>query len=297
MGEKNKAMMVGVGEILWDMLPEGKQMGGAPANFGCHAAQLGNQGVIISAVGEDAEGAEILSLVEQRKLDHLIATTADYPTGKVSVEVDGQGVPNYIIHEDVAWDHLVFSEEHEKVAKQADVICYGSLAQRHPESAGAISQCIAATKPSCIRIFDVNLRQDYFDAEVIHKLLNLSTVLKLNDEELLMVADLLFLSGSETLLLELLSHAYNLDLIILTKGEYGSRLYSREEGDSILEGKKVEVVDTIGAGDSFTAAVATGMCLDMPLEKIHRFADNVAAYVCTQAGAIPELPPLGKLVH
>lgn len=297
MVEKKKKTMVGLGEILWDMLPEGKQLGGAPANFACHATQLGNEGVIVSSVGNDADGADILNLLERKQVSHLISTSEDYPTGIVSVDVDHMGVPAYTIHEDAAWDHLPFGDTHKRLAESADVICYGSLASRHPESAHTIAQCIEATSPTCVRIFDVNLRQNYFDGELLHKLLKLSTVLKLNDEELLVVSELLFLSGSETTLLELLQHAYDLDLVILTKGEYGSRLFSMEKGDSILEGHDIKVVDTVGAGDSFTAAVATGLSLDMPLDKIHHFASNIAAYVCSQAGATPELPQLGELVY
>ena len=297
MVEQTKKVMVGLGEILWDMLPEGKQLGGAPANFAYHATQLGNEGVVISSVGNDSNGSEILEHLEKKHIQHLISTNEQYPTGYVSVDVDEAGVPSYTIHEDVAWDHLPFGEHHTKLAQKADVICYGSLASRHPESAKAILQCIQATSAECIRIFDVNLRQDYFDGETLHRLLNLSTVVKLNDEELLVVAELLFFSGSETTLLQLLQHAYDLDLIILTKGEYGSRLFSMEKGDSIVEGHDIKVVDTIGAGDSFTAAVATGLCLDMPLHEMHHFAANVAAYVCSQAGATPELPSLGELAH
>ncbi len=297
MVEQTKAIMVGLGEILWDMLPDGKQLGGAPANFACHANQLGNEGVVLSSVGNDANGAEILDQLKKKNVQHLITTNNQYPTGIVSVEVDEMGVPAYIIHEDAAWDHLQFGERQKKLAERADVICYGSLASRHPESAKAILQCIAATSPKCIRIFDVNMRQNYFDGEILHKLLNLSTVLKLNDEELLVASELLFLSGSETTLLQLLQHTYELDLIILTKGEYGSRLFSEEKGDSIVEGHDIKVVDTVGAGDSFTAAVATGLYLGMPLDKIHCFASNVADYVCSQAGATPDLPPLGELAY
>lgn len=297
MVEQTKTIMVGLGEILWDMLPEGKQLGGAPANFAYHATQLGNEGVVISSVGNDTNGAEILDLLEKKKVHHLISTNNQYPTGIVSVDVDEMGIPAYTIHEDAAWDHLQFGEHQKKLAEKADVICYGSLASRQPESAKAILQCIAATSPQCLRIFDVNLRQDYFEGEILHKLLKLSNVVKLNDEELLVVSELLFLSGSETTLLQLLQHAYDLDLIILTKGEYGSRLFSMEKGDSIVEGHEIMVVDTVGAGDSFTAAVATGLCLNMPLHELHHFAANVAAYVCSQAGATPELPSIGQFVH
>lgn len=297
MGEKTKFIMVGIGEILWDMLPHGKQLGGAPANFACHAAQLGNKGVIFSSVGNDSLGNEIIDALDKKKVQHLISVQDDYPTGTVSVDLDKEGVPTYTIHEDVAWDHIGLGKQHAELAATADVICYGSLACRHDDSATAIIECIKATPSTSIRLFDVNLRQDYYDRETILKLLELATVFKLNDEELLVVADFLDISGSETTLLQLIRHAFDLDLIILTKGEHGSRLFSQKLGDSILKGQQVKVVDTIGAGDSFAGAVATGLCLNMPLEKIHHFADNVAAYVCSQAGATPALPPLGELIH
>ena len=297
MVEKTTFTMVGVGEILWDMLSPGKQLGGAPANFVCHATQLGNRGVIFSAVGDDNLGSEILAALAEKDIQHLLTVRKEYPTGTVGIELDNDGVPAYTIHENVAWDHFKADRQHLELAAEADVICYGSLASRHDDSARATRECLEATPATCIRIFDVNLRQDYYDRETILKLLNLATVLKLNDEELLVVAHFLDISGSETTLLQLIRHAFDLDLIILTKGEHGSRLFSRDLGDSILQGQRVKVVDTIGAGDSFGAAVATGLCLRMPLEKIHHFADNVAAYVCSQPGATPTLPPLGELIH
>ncbi|MDJ0621890.1 MAG: carbohydrate kinase [Desulfocapsaceae bacterium] len=297
MGEKTTFTMVGIGEVLWDILPQGKQLGGAPANFACHASQLGNNGVIFSSVGKDSLGTEILEVLDKKNVGHIISVQDKYPTGTVSVELDSEGAPTYTIHEDVAWDHIRLEKQHKKFTEKADVICYGSLACRHDDSAKSIFECIEATPSTCIRLFDVNLRQDYYDQETILKLLEAATVLKLNDEELLVVAHFLDISGSETTLLQLIRHTFDLDLIILTKGEHGSRLFSRELGDSILKGQQVKVVDTIGAGDSFAGAVATGLCLDMPLEKIHQFADNVAAYVCSQAGATPELPPLGELLH
>lgn len=297
MDKNSKYLMVGIGEILWDMLPLGKQLGGAPANFACHASQLGNEGVIISAVGSDSNGNDILAALAKKRVLHYITASRLYPTGIVSVEVDDKGVPSYIIHENAAWDHIHLEKRHRTLVEKADVICYGSLALRHPDSAKTILECIAATAPACIRLCDLNLRQDYYDKETILKLLDASSVLKLNDEELLVVADILDLDGSETYLLRQILQRYELELIILTKGEYGSRLFSREKGDSILEGRQVNVADTVGAGDSFAAAVATGLCLDMPLDGMHHFAANVAAYVCSRPGATPELPPLGELVH
>lgn len=288
-------VMVGIGEVLWDMLPQGRRLGGAPANFACHAGQMGNHGVIVSAVGADDDGRRIQEALRNKQVRSFISTV-DYPTGTVSVDMGENGIPSYTIHENVAWDHIRLESGSLPLAAETDVLCYGSLAFRNPVSAGSLRRFIYATSPDCIRIFDVNLRQNYYDEKTVTELMAAATVLKLNDEELLVIADFLGLFGSETSLLLQLRSRYDLDLIILTKGEFGSRLFSREQGDSIREGRSVEVVDTVGAGDSFTAAVATGLCHGMALDAIHGFAANVAAHVCRYAGATPELPPFSELM-
>ncbi|MBM9605605.1 carbohydrate kinase family protein [Desulfopila inferna] len=295
MQKKKEFLMVGIGEILWDMLPRGKQLGGAPANFAYHATQLGNKGVVVSCVGRDDDGVEILKTLEKKEVGHYITSTDRYPTGVVTVSMDEQGIPSYIIHEDVAWDHLALNQEHLDLAARADVVCYGTLAQRNSDSAESIRNFLSHTSSECIRLFDINLRHHY-DRATILTLLQTATILKLNDEELLVVREFLDLEGDETTVLEALCTAYDLELIILTKGGQGSRLFSPELGDSVFEGEAALVVDTVGAGDSFAAAVATGLCMQLPLEKIHPFAAKVAAYVCGFSGATPELPPLEELL-
>lgn len=295
MGKDNGYIMVGIGELLWDMLPQGRQLGGAPANFACHATRLGSHGVLVSAVGNDANGVELLDVLRQKGVDCRVATS-NYPTGTVEITMDAGGVPSYTIHEDVAWDHIQLRESDMALAEQADVLCYGSLAHRSRDSADSIRRYISSTSSQCIRLFDINLRQNYYSSSLVDTLMERSTAVKLNDEELVVVADFLGLSGCETRLLDQILERYMLDLIILTKGEFGSRLFSRDHGDSVRQGKAVEVVDTVGAGDAFGAAVATGLCHGMALETIHLFASNVAAYVCSRAGATPPLPPLPELM-
>ncbi|MEE4243105.1 MAG: carbohydrate kinase [Desulfopila sp.] len=295
MQNTEKNIMVGIGEILWDMLPKGRQMGGAPANFACHATQLGNTGIVVSAVGRDDDGAAILDLLDQKKVKHCISVH-DYPTGVVSVSVDERGTADYIIHEDAAWDHIQLNEKHLELARRADVVCYGTLASRDNDSAGAIWTFLEHAKNSSIRLFDINLRQHYYSRETINKLLQVSTVLKLNDDELVVLQEYLQQSGAETPFLQYLCDSYSLDMVILTRGGEGSRLFSPSRGDSILPGEPLEVVDTVGAGDSFSAAVATGLLLDYPLQVTHRLAARVAAFVCAHSGATPELPSLQELL-
>ncbi len=289
--------MVGIGEILWDMLPQGRQMGGAPANFACHATQLGNQGVVVSSVGRDDDGVEILELLRRKKVEHRITIDEKYPTGVVSITVDEQGVADYTIHENVAWDHIEIDASHLDLAGRADVVCYGTLALRQNGSAEAIWDFLGRTSDSCIRLFDINLRQQYYNKDMVLKLLQASTVLKLNGDELLVLRDFLRQkSGEEKDFLHYLCDTFGLDMVILTRGGEGSRIFSPIRGDSVLPGESIKVVDTVGAGDSFSAAVATGLLLGYPLEMTHRLAARVASFVCGHSGATPELPPLQELL-
>ncbi len=294
--DPKQLMMVGIGELLWDYLPSGKQLGGAPANFAFHACQLGNKGIIISCVGDDTEGKEIISALDAKAIGNEIFTCSDFPTGHVTVETDSQGIPSYIIHNDVAWDYLQLTATHHSLAQEADVVCFGTLAQRNPVSRKAIQAFLKQTSDQCIKIFDINLREPFITLETIIPLLHICTILKLNDEELARLAILLNLSGSETELLLTLQNNYRLDLIILTKGADGSRLFKNAETSSELSGQELKVKDTVGAGDSFTASVATGLCLKMPLHKIHNFAENVAHFVCQHHGATPQLPAIHQFL-
>lgn len=281
--------MIGLGEILWDILPTGKQLGGAPANFAYHAQALGGYGVVVSSVGGDDLGREILARLSALNLDsQYIAINREHPTGTVTVDLDARGVPSYKIHEGVAWDYIRPSDGLMTLAQQADAVCFGSLCQRSEVSRHTIRQFLGATGKDCVRIFDINLRQQYYSREIIDSLLELSDVLKLNDDELPVVADILGIADEETGILAQLVQRCNLRLIALTRAFAGSRLFSANE-DHSHAGYEVEVADTVGAGDSFAAVVALGLLRGDTLEHINEQANRVASFVCTQNGATPPL--------
>lgn len=283
-------LVVGIGELLWDLLPDGRQVGGAPANFAYHARALGAASVIVSAVGDDRSGQEILEELGRRGLDRTgIAVVSGAPTGTVTVAVDAGGIPRYTIHEGVAWDVIPWRAGLASLAARADAVCFGSLAQRFPISRATIGAFLDATRPDCLRVLDLNLRQSYFSRETVRSLLGRATVLKLNDEELATVGGLLSLSGSEDRVLAGLLETYPLFLIALTKGPSGSRLFGRDV-DLHTPGRSVETADTVGAGDAFTAVLVTGMLRRWGWEEIGERANRVAAYVCSRKGAWPKLP-------
>ena len=281
--------VVGIGELLWDLFPEGKRLGGAPANFAYHCKAFGLESFPVSCLGDDDPGRRIPPVLEEHNVDvSFIATDPEHPTGTVSVQVDKNGKPEYIIHENVAWDHIPLTEEMITLAKETDAVCFGSLAQRSKTSRATIRKFLQATKPNCIKIYDINLRQHYYSRVLIEDMLELSTVLKLNDEELTVVAELMGISGKEKALVEQIASRYSLDLIALTKGSAGSCLY---QGRRYCEhdGYDAKVVDTVGAGDSFTAVLAAGLLLGYALDKINDLANKTAAYVCSQPGAMPKM--------
>jgi len=280
-------LMIGAGEALWDLLPAGRQLGGAPANFAYHARALGARGAVVSAVGDDAWGREILERLDGLGLDRRAVTTVPgRPTGTVTVTLDARGVPSFTIHENVAWDYIPVSEAALSLASRADALCFGTLAQRAETSRQSIRRLIQATPPGALRIFDVNLRQRFFSPELIDGLLAVSNVLKLNDAELPIVADLFALRGSEADILKTLVARRSLRLAALTRGEKGCLLVA-PQGICERDGLKVTVSDTVGAGDAFTAAMALGLLWDWPLDRIAEQATRVAACVCARPGATP----------
>ena len=283
-------MIVGIGEILWDILPEGKKLGGAPANFAYHARQLGLSSMVVSAIGDDELGGEIETLLAQRELPALLPRV-DHPTGTVDVLLDEKGVPTYKIHENVAWDNIPESSDLIRVAKQTRVACFGSLAQRSPVSRRTIRRFLDEMPdvPHCYKVFDINLRQHYYDAETIIACLRQANVLKINDEELVIVSELFGLGGiSQADQCWALLGRYGLKMLILTCGTEGSYVYSLGKV-SFQPTPKVEVADTIGAGDSFTAAFMTSIITGWSIEEAHKRAVAISAYVCTQPGAMPTL--------
>ena len=278
---------IGIGEVLWDILPDGKMLGGAPTNFAYHTHQLGGQGSIISAVGNDPLGEEIIQNIKKLEVeDHLLIS--EKPTGTVTVKLDS-GIPSYTIHEQVAWDFIELTRDSNKALVQADAICFGSLAQRHKVSREAIWHALEMVSENCLKVFDINLRQHFYSKEIIEKSLLFANAFKLNDEELEILGEMFGLEGSDDEKCKLLIHAFNLDVLALTKGTSGSILYS-EEDRSELPTPMVEVADTIGAGDSFTASLTMGLLQKASLKNVHQLAVDVSAFVCTQNGATPILP-------
>jgi fructokinase len=287
---KQKYILAGLGEILWDMLPDGKKLGGAPANFAYHAQALGGKGVVVSCVGDDDLGKEILDKLDVLGLEKtFIAIDKEHPTGTVTVEVDEDGKPDYIIHENVAWDYIPGDSGLCELAGRIDAVCFGSLCQRSEVSRQTVRDFLSAAREDCIRVFDINLRQSYYSKDVVESMLEVANVLKLNDEELPVVAKLLDLAGEETEILSALTQQFGLRMIALTRGPDGSRLFT-PEGVSEQKAAETEIADTVGAGDAFTAAIALGLLKGMELDEINELANQLAAFVCSQSGATPKLP-------
>ena len=292
----NRPLVVGTGEVLWDMLPGGKQLGGAPANFAYHAAALGARGAVVSRVGDDHLGHEILSRLDALGIDRRhVSVDRDHPTGTVDVRVDARGVPEYVIHEDVAWDFLAADDALLDLAGRADAVCFGTLAQRAAASRETIAAFIRATRADCLRVFDINLRQSYYDRDVIHHTLLRSNVLKLNEEEVDVVRQRLDLWHPSLVDVEstvdALLKKYPLGLVAVTRGTNGSLLCASDGRWSDHDGFAAEpLADTVGAGDAFTAALAMGLLAGHDLDRINAAANRLAAYVCTQPGATPPIP-------
>ncbi|MCK3684834.1 carbohydrate kinase [Maribellus sp. YY47] len=286
----NKPILIGAGELLWDMLPGGKQLGGAPANFAWHASQLGGKGIVYSAVGTDEPGNEIVGFLDQKKMDtRFISRLELYPTGKVDVRLDASGVPEYTIQTDVAWDKIPLCDQRQEVIANASAFCFGALAQRDNVSFTTIQSLLDELPENCLKIFDINLRQHFYSKAVIELSLQKCDVLKLNEDELPVVAELFGMDGEEKAILEQLLTYFNIELIALTKGGAGSLILTKTER-SWLESPKVNIADTVGAGDSFTAALAMGLLKKRLIKDVHQAAVEVSAYVCTQKGAMPQLP-------
>ena len=284
-------MVVGMGEALWDVLPEGKKIGGAPANFAYHVSQFGLPSRVVSAVGEDKLGAEILDNFREKKLNCMIEQVP-YPTGTVQVELDAEGVPCYDIKEGVAWDNIPYTNTLEGLAHCTRAVCFGSLAQRSIVSRETINRFLDAmpVTDETLKIFDVNLRQGFYTKEILCNSFQKCNILKINDEELVTVSRMFGYPGID---LQdkcwILLAKYNLKMLILTCGVNGSYVFT-PGNVSFVETPKVEVADTVGAGDSFTATFVAALLKGMSITEAHRLAVEVSAFVCTQNGAMPVIP-------
>jgi fructokinase len=283
-----KHTIVGLGEILWDLFPAGKQLGGAPANFAYIASLLGEEGIPASRVGNDALGKEALARLGELGLStEFIQQDAEHPTGTVKVEVDGAGQPRFEITEFVAWDFLAWTHRWQELADEADAVCFSTLAQRSEHSRSAMRSFVLATRPEAVRVCDINLRQDFFTAQVVAESMKLASIVKLNHEELPRVMRLLDLEHrSEEDSARALLVAHGLQLICVTRGNHGSFLMT---GDEYHEhaGFKVKVADTVGAGDAFTAALVHGYLQKQSLAEINETANRMGAWVASQRGGMP----------
>jgi len=286
-----KNIIVGMGEALWDMFPEGRKIGGAPANFAYHISQFGFESYVVSAVGDDEPGNEILQNFHEKGLNCLIEKVP-YPTGTVQVELDTEGVPRYEIKENVAWDNIPFTPQLAKIASQTKAVCFGSLAQRSTVSRETINRFLDAMPEDedVYKIFDVNLRQHFFTPEILSDSFGKCNIIKINDEELLTVSRIFGFSDVDTEdKCRILLTKYNLKMLILTCGIDGSYVFTPETV-SFIPTPKVHVADTVGAGDSFTAAFCAAVLKGKTVIEAHTIAVDVSAFVCTRNGAMPVLP-------
>jgi len=282
--------VVGIGELLWDLLPSGRQIGGAPANFSYHAGALGCGARTISRVGDDVLGRELLAQLTTLGVStSCVQVDESLPTGTVAVEIDAAGQPCFQIRPNVAWDHMQVTPEAVIAAASAEAICFGTLAQRDAVSRESIRSLVAASPSEALRVLDVNLRQHYFSPALIEESLLLATVLKVNELELPQLAVMFGLAGSEHAQMEQLAERWQLRAVALTRGEQGSALLT-EHGWSEHPGERVTVVDTIGAGDAFTAAMTIGLLSGWALDEVNAQANRVASFVASHAGGTPTLP-------
>ena len=285
-------IIVGMGEALWDVLPEGKKIGGAPANFAYHVSQFGLPSCVVSAIGEDALGKEIIENFTSKGLNQLIAEVP-YPTCTVQVEIDPAGVPQYEIKENVAWDNIPYTAHLEALAEKTKAVCFGSLAQRNIVSRNTINRFLDAMpqKDDNLIVFDVNLRQGFYNKEILCNSMSRCNILKINDEELVTVSRMFGYPGID---LQdkcwILLGKYNLKMLILTCGINGSYVFT-PGNVSFQPTPKVEVADTVGAGDSFTAAFIASILKGKSVAEAHSLAVQTSAFVCTKKGAMPILPP------
>ncbi len=282
--------VVGLGEVLWDLLPAGPQLGGAPTNFTYHSAALGASATVVTRVGDDDLGRQVIRRFTEMNLPwETVQIDPARPTGTVTVTLNDNGTPHYTFAEDAAWERLAETNEALEAVRRAHAICFGTLGQRSATARRTIQRLIAAAPSEALRIFDINLRRDFYSREVIEESMRLSNVLKLNKEELAVLTAMFSLQGDDRQRLEWLTRTFGFKVVALTKGSSGSLIH--QEGIwSELPSQQIQVVDTVGAGDAFAAALTMGVLSRRRLAEVHKFAAEVARYVCSQKGATPLLP-------
>ena len=291
-----KRYIIGLGEALWDVLPEGKKLGGAPANFAYHAGQFGLDTIAISALGDDALAEETIEALKEHGLNYLMPRVP-YPTGTVQVTLAEGGIPTYEIKEGVAWDNIPYTDEMAEIAKNARAVCFGSLAQRNKVSRENIRKFLADTPADCLKICDINLRQQFYSKEVLEDSFRLCNILKINDEELVVVNRMFGYDGLDMRqTCEKMVQDYGLKMLVLTCGTNGSYVFTDDGLTSFQDTPKVEVADTVGAGDSFTGSFCACILNGKPVQEAHKTAVQVSAFVCTQNGAMPVIPDKFKTV-
>ena len=285
-----KRYIVGLGEALWDVLPEGKKLCGAPANFAYHAGQFGLDTIAISALGEDDLAEETIEALKEHNLNYLMPRVP-YPTGTVQVTLAEGGIPTYEIKEGVAWDNIPYTDEMAEIAKNARAVCFGSLAQRNGVSRENIRKFLAETPADCLKICDINLRQQFYSKEILEDSFKLCNILKINDEELVVVNRMFGYDGLDMRqTCEKMVQDYGLKMLVLTCGTNGSYVFTDDGLTSFQDTPKVEVADTVGAGDSFTGSFCACILNGKPVQEAHKTAVAVSAFVCTQNGAMPIVP-------
>ena len=283
-----KFTTVGLGELLWDIFPEGRQLGGAPANFAYMTSLLGDEGIVASRVGGDELGEEA-----KRRLQHLNLNTfyiqldPTYRTGIVQVEVDAKGQPTFQIAQPVAWDAFEWTPAWQALAQKADAVCFGSLAQRSAQSKQTISSFMRTIRPETTRVFDVNLRQSFYSAQILADSAKQADIIKLNNDELPTVVQLLgFPFHDEESAAQWLLNTFHIKLVCITRGARGSLLVS-EYAKHEHPGVRVQVADTVGSGDAFTAALVYHYLRRDSLATMNEAANRMGSWVASQTGATP----------
>jgi fructokinase len=285
--------VVGIGEILWDVFPDGRRFGGAPANFACSVAELArdrSDAYMAGGVGADDLGRRAIEALHLHGVDTSCIAVVDRPTGQVLVKLDAVGRASYEFAADAAWDNVAWSDGLQQLAACADAVCFSTLGQRSEISRQTIQRFVRATPAKCLRVLDINLRPPFWNEEIVLQSLQLANVLKVNDAELSVLADILGWSDADHELLQQLIDRFSLQLVALTRGAAGAVLLSESGERSDLPGQSTVVVDTVGAGDSFTAALVIGLLSGLPLATINAWGNRVAAFVSSQAGATPHIP-------